>query len=178
MSEPSPVCARLRERFVELLGPAAAWPGALDQLLDPAEPKPLAINFHRQVIAVLALPGRLRRRFNGLIGIWCRTPAYRAALAAPGAMRAGLDGSVTEPVVPEHQEAARARLEAKRCPAPNTAHAPLLPARPAPNTAHAPLLPARPAPNTNHGSHFARAAAPSPRSRGGNHARPKLRLGL
>lgn len=38
------------------------------------------------------------------------SPRYRAALGRPGAMRVDLDGSVIEPVSPEHQAHARAAV--------------------------------------------------------------------
>lgn len=56
-----------------------------------AVPRPLAIGIHDAIAA--EFPGAARRTIQQCLREWTRRNDYRLALAAPGARRAGLDGS-------------------------------------------------------------------------------------
>jgi ProP effector len=94
----------------------ARWPEAFS---DP--PKPLAIGIDRAIARELGLGSARRKRLRGFFRRWCNHDRYLEAVAAPGAMRVGLDGNPVgldgnpvEPVSPEHAEHARERLEERR----------------------------------------------------------------
>jgi sRNA-binding protein len=85
-----------------------SWPGALRDLLDPEEPRPLVIGIFDQIAAGLDIDQRkaLKRWFAK----WCGTARYLHALKAKGAQRHGLDGTPTGPVDPDHVRGARERF--------------------------------------------------------------------
>jgi sRNA-binding protein len=69
-----------------------------------AEVRPLKIGIDRDLQQALDVdPAVLRTVLRG----YTRRRAYRAALAAPGAMRVDLAGQLVEPVTPAHQQWAR-----------------------------------------------------------------------
>ena len=101
---------------------AETWPACFKHEDDI--PVPLAIGTYHRVQAELGEmvdEEVLRRAFE----IYCRRPAYRAALRQPGAQRVDLDGSVVAPVTAEEQAKARPpRRKAKATPpAKGAAHA-------------------------------------------------------
>jgi sRNA-binding protein len=85
---------------------AETWPACFKH--EDETPVPLAIGTYHRVQAELGEivdEEVLRRAFE----IYCRRPAYRAALRQPGAKRVDLDGSVVAPVTAEEQAMARPR---------------------------------------------------------------------
>ena len=85
---------------------AETWPACFKH--EDETPVPLAIGTYDRVQAELGEmvdEEVLRRAFE----IYCRRPAYRAALRQPGAQRVDLDGSVVAPVTAEEQAKARPR---------------------------------------------------------------------
>ena len=93
---------------------AETWPACFKHEDDI--PIPLAIGTYDRVQAELGEmvdEAVLGRAFE----IYCRRPAYRAALRQPGAQRVDLDGSVVAPVTAEEQAKARPpRRKAKATP--------------------------------------------------------------
>jgi sRNA-binding protein len=93
---------------------AETWPACFKH--EDERPVPLAIGTSQRVQAELGEmvdEEVLRRAFE----IYCRRPAYRAALRQPGAQRVALDGSVVAPVTAEEQaKATPPRRKAKATP--------------------------------------------------------------
>jgi len=104
--------APLLAEFDDLL--CGLWPSHLIELLDPENPRPLAIGIDTHVAERLGLDPPEQRRLGRLFRRWCLTAAYLKALRNPGAQRHNLDGQAVEPVDPEHQRHAREHLFAKR----------------------------------------------------------------
>ena len=69
-----------------------------------AEVRPLKIGIDRDLQQALDVDPAVLRT---VLGGYTRRRAYRAALAAPGAMRVDLAGQLVEPVTPAHQQWAR-----------------------------------------------------------------------
>jgi sRNA-binding protein len=85
---------------------AETWPACFKH--EDEMPVPLAIGTYHRAQAELGEVVEeevLRLAFE----IYCRRPAYRAALRKPGAQRVDLDGSVVAPVTAEEQAMARPR---------------------------------------------------------------------
>ena len=98
--------ARYESAFAMLNMLAETWPACFKH--EDETPVPLAIGTYHRVQAELGEivdEDVLKLAFT----IYCRRPAYRAALRQPGAMRVGLDGSVVAPVTAEEQAMARPR---------------------------------------------------------------------
>jgi sRNA-binding protein len=98
--------ARYEAAFATLNMLAETWPACFKHADET--PVPLAIGTYHRVQAELGEmvdEEVLRRAFE----IYCRRPAYRAALRKPGAQRVDLDGSVVAPVTAEEQAMARPR---------------------------------------------------------------------
>jgi sRNA-binding protein len=98
--------ARYEAAFKVLNMLAETWPACFKH--EDETPVPLAIGTYQRVQAELGEIVEeevLRRAFE----IYCRRPAYRAALRQPGAQRIDLDGSVVAPVTAEEQAMARPR---------------------------------------------------------------------
>jgi len=98
--------ARYEAAFAALNMLAETWPACFKH--EDEIPVPLAIGTYDRVRAELGEmvdEEVLRRAFE----IYCRRPAYRAALRQPGATRVDLDGSVAAPVTAEEQAQARPR---------------------------------------------------------------------
>ena len=106
--------ARYEAAFKVLNRLAETWPACFKH--EDETPVPLAIGTYHRVQAELGEivdEEVLRRAFE----IYCRRPAYRAALRQPGAQRVNLDGSVAAPVTAEEQAQARPpRRKAKATP--------------------------------------------------------------
>jgi hypothetical protein len=84
---------------------SATWPAVFDK----THVKPLRIGVGAEIEAALA--GKASRKLiRDAVGYWTNGPDYLAALARPGAMRHGLDGTPVEAVSHEHREDARRRL--------------------------------------------------------------------
>ena len=98
--------ARYEAAFKVLNMLAETWPACFKH--EDETPVPLAIGTYPRVQAELGEivdEEVLRLAFE----IYCRRPAYRAALRKPGVQRVDLDGSVVAPVTAEEQAMARPR---------------------------------------------------------------------
>ena len=98
--------ARYEAAFKVLNMLAETWPACFKHEDDT--PVPLAIGTYPRVQAELGEivdEEVLRLAFE----IYCRRPAYRAALRQPGVQRVDLDGRVVAPVTAEEQAMARPR---------------------------------------------------------------------
>ena len=122
------VLAELRERFPD------AFPADLSTV------RPLALGVRATLEAAGIAGGRTP--LHSALWLWCRAPAYLAAIAE-GRPRVNLDGTDAGPVAPEHQAAAAAWLEKLRAKAERKAAAAAVPV-PAPAPEPAPVPPARP----------------------------------
>lgn len=80
------------------------------ELWNPEAPVPLAVGIHKQLYPLAERLRMSRRALRGFLGRWTSASAYQRAMAAPGAQRFNLDGTVAEPVSPQHAEIARRRL--------------------------------------------------------------------
>jgi sRNA-binding protein len=82
------------------------WPACFKH--EDETPVPLAIGTYQRVQAEL---GEIvdAKVLKLALTIYCRRPAYQAALRQPGAQRVDLDGSVVAPVTAEEQAKARPR---------------------------------------------------------------------
>jgi sRNA-binding protein len=98
--------ARYEGAFKVLNMLAETWPACFKH--EDETPVPLAIGTYQRVqteLGEIVEEEVLRLAFE----IYCRRPAYRAALRKPGAQRVDLDGSVVAPVTAEEQAMARPR---------------------------------------------------------------------
>lgn len=82
------------------------------RLFSPGAVRPLAIGIRGQIVRALQLGAADVRRLARFLRTWTSQPAYRAALAAPGAMRHGLGGQPVEAVSARHRAHARKQLGA------------------------------------------------------------------
>ena len=96
--------ARYEAAFKVLNMLAETWPACFKH--EDETPVPLAIGTYHRVQAEL---GEMvdEEVLKLALTIYCRRPAYRAALRQPGAKRVDLDGSVVAPVTAEDQAQAR-----------------------------------------------------------------------
>ena len=117
------VLAELRERFPD------AFPADLSTV------RPLALGVRATLEAAGIAGGRTP--LHSALWLWCRAPAYLAAIAE-GRPRVNLDGTDAGPVAPEHQTAAAAWLERLRAKAERRAAASVVPAAPVPEPAPEP----------------------------------------
>jgi sRNA-binding protein len=109
--------------FASLNMLAETWPACFKH--EDERPVPLAIGTYHRVRAELGEmvdEEVLRRAFE----IYCRRPAYRAALRQPGAQRVDLDGSVVAPVTAEEQAQARPRRRKAKATPPAKGAAPAI----------------------------------------------------
>jgi RNA chaperone ProQ/FINO-like protein len=87
---------------------ALAWLRNAFPALFGYPPLPLAVGIGKAIVAVAIEAGRAKHATRAALHYWVHGHAYLVALAAPGAMRCGLDGQAVEAVDPQHQaEAAR-----------------------------------------------------------------------
>jgi sRNA-binding protein len=91
-----------------------AWPGALREVMDVRRPVPLEVGISDRVGDALGLDDRERRRLGLVLRNWTASSRYLAAVAEPGAVRHGLDGTITGPVDPDHQQHALELLTERR----------------------------------------------------------------
>src|ERR687895_399368 len=105
--------ARYEAAFKVLNMLAETWPACFKH--EDETPVPLAIGTYHRVQAEL---GEIvdAEVLKLAFAIYCRRPAYFAALRQPGAQRVDLDGSVVAPVTAEEQAKARPRKKAKATP--------------------------------------------------------------
>ena len=98
--------ARYEAAFAALNMLAETWPACFKH--EDETPVPLAIGTYDRVQAEL---GKIVEEgvLKLALTIYCRRPAYQAALRQPGATRVDLDGSEVAPVTAEEQAAARPR---------------------------------------------------------------------
>jgi len=98
--------ARYEAAFTALNLLAETWPACFKHEDEP--PVPLAIGTYHRVQAEL---GEMVDEdvLKFAFAIYCRRPAYLAALRKPGAKRVDLDGSVVAPVTAEEQAMAGPR---------------------------------------------------------------------
>ena len=98
--------ARYEAAFATLNMLAETWPACFKH--EDNTPVPLAIGTYHRVQAKL---GEIvdEEVLKLALTIYCRRPAYLAALRKPGAQRVDLDGSVVAPVTEEEQAMARPR---------------------------------------------------------------------
>jgi sRNA-binding protein len=82
----------------------------LRELLDPINPRPLAIGIHAEIADRLVLTADEQRRLRRPLAMWVGRPTYLKTLRDPGAVRHDLDGNSVERVSREHEIAARQRL--------------------------------------------------------------------
>ncbi len=97
---------RYESAFATLNMLAETWPACFKH--EDETPVPLAIGTYHRVQAELGEivdEEVLRRAFE----IYCRRPAYRAALRKPDAQRVDLDGSMVAPVTAQEQAMAKPR---------------------------------------------------------------------
>jgi sRNA-binding protein len=82
------------------------------QLFDQSRPVPLARGFHKELKAEIPeLPYQVNRLF---MHWWVTRANYLRALAADGAVRHHLDGTVSEPVTPKEKEHAAEALRKQK----------------------------------------------------------------
>ena len=86
------------------------WPGRLRDLIDPLDPKPLAIGIHAAIADALGMEVDERKRLGVLLRKWTGRVSYLRALRNPGAMRHDLEAQPVEPVSPADALDARHRL--------------------------------------------------------------------
>ena len=106
--------ARYEAAFAALNMLVETWPACFKH--EDETPVPLAIGTYHRVQAEL---GKIvdEKVLKLALTIYCRRPAYQAALRQPGAQRVDLDGSVVAPVTAEDQAKARPpRRKAKATP--------------------------------------------------------------
>ena len=70
---------------------AGAWPGRLRDLLDPDDPRPLAIGISDAIVVAAGLDGDGRRRLGRLLRRWTGRARYLRALRTGGAVRQAQD---------------------------------------------------------------------------------------